>query len=317
MFKNVIDWFGIEPGTVSHRERLVSIAGGFLGVLLVYLACLLTLGAGHLALVASIGASAVLLFGVPHGAMSQPWAFAGGQLISALAGVAVAKLVAEPMVAIPLSVAVSIGLMHYLRCMHPPGGATSLFAVIGGPQIQAMGFGYVIEPVLLNVVLLLIAAVAYNALFPWRRYPARRVKIRKPAKPSLVTSDTIEHADLVYALSQVDSIIDVTEHDLLRIYDLATQRHRRHTLDSTRIRLGQCYTNGKFGEEWSVRQIVDESRSEDPEKDKLIYKVVAGQGRRSSGVCTRQEFARWAQDQVERQEYYWQKVSEKKGTDLE
>ena len=31
----------------------------------------------------------------------------------------------------------------------------------------------------------------------------------------------IAHSDLVYALSQIDSFIDVTEEDLLRIYHMA------------------------------------------------------------------------------------------------
>jgi hypothetical protein len=39
--------------------------------------------------------------------------------------------------------------------------------------------------------------------------------------------EPIEHADLVYALSQIDSFIDVSEDDLLRIYDLATGRQTR------------------------------------------------------------------------------------------
>lgn len=32
------------------------------------------------------------------------------------------------------------------------------------------------------------------------------------------------HADFVYALSQMDTFIDVTEDDLLKIYQLATGR---------------------------------------------------------------------------------------------
>jgi uncharacterized protein Yka (UPF0111/DUF47 family) len=36
----------------------------------------------------------------------------------------------------------------------------------------------------------------------------------------------INHEDFVYALSQIDTIVDVTEDDLLKIYQLATKRHQ-------------------------------------------------------------------------------------------
>ena len=48
---------------------------------------------------------------------------------------------------------------------------------------------------------------------------------RPPAAARDDGYEPIEHADLVYALSQIDSFVDVPEEDLLRIYDLATGRH--------------------------------------------------------------------------------------------
>ncbi len=64
--------------------------------------------------------------------------------------------------------------MPYLRCLHPPGGATALTAVIGGPSVHALGFGHLLHPVLLNVIVLLGVAIVFNALFRWRRYPVAR-----------------------------------------------------------------------------------------------------------------------------------------------
>ncbi|MGD8803705.1 MAG: HPP family protein, partial [Gammaproteobacteria bacterium] len=34
--------------------------------------------------------------------------------------------------------------MHYLRCIHPPGGATALSAVVGGPAVHVLGYTYVL-----------------------------------------------------------------------------------------------------------------------------------------------------------------------------
>ena len=91
---------GIESAPVSHGERLVSIMGVFTGILLVLLVSHQFVGGQPAALiVASMGASAVLLFAVPHGPLSQPWPVAGGHLVSALIGVACAKLIAPPLLA--------------------------------------------------------------------------------------------------------------------------------------------------------------------------------------------------------------------------
>ena len=114
---------------------------------------------------------------------------------------------------------------------------------------------------------------------------------------------------MVYALSEIDSFIDVTENDLLRIYELATRRASRVHLESSQIILDHYYSNGLYGDEWSVRQIVDESECDDPEKDAVIFKVIAGAGRRTSGVCTRTEFGRWAKYEVVRNESSWQRIN--------
>ena len=54
--------------------------------------------------------------------------------------------------------------MISLGCLHPPGGAVALTAVIGGPSIHAMGYGFAIWPVAVNSLLLLAAALAFNRL---------------------------------------------------------------------------------------------------------------------------------------------------------
>ena len=117
---------GIEPSRVSHRERLISALGGFVSLLLVYAVSRAVLGPADASiLVLSIGSSAVLLFAVPHGPLSQPWPVVGGHLVSAVIGVACARLVPDQMVAASLAVGLAIGAMHYLRCAStawPPDG---------------------------------------------------------------------------------------------------------------------------------------------------------------------------------------------------
>ena len=61
------------------------------------------------------------------------------------------------------AVGLAVGAMHYLRCIHPPGGATALAAVIGGSEINALGYHYLIMPILINVLAILLLAVFFNA----------------------------------------------------------------------------------------------------------------------------------------------------------
>ena len=305
-------WLGIETNAVSHAERLISAFGGFLGILFVVAASWGALGDKDAALlvIASMGASAVLLFAVPHGALSQPWALIGGHLVSAFFGVACAMLVPNLFLAAALAVGLAIGAMHYLRCIHPPGGATALTAVIGGPAVHALGFQFLLFPVLLNVVIILMTAIVTNYFFVWRRYPAALARDKKTeieTQNKHLAEGSLSHSDLEYAMRQINSVLDVSEQDLARIYQLAAQHSKLARMEPWQIRLHGFYSNGEFGDDWAVRQVVDESGHSHAEKDKIIYKVVAGMGRRRSGVATRAEFARWARYEVFRDENSWQR----------
>jgi CBS-domain-containing membrane protein len=224
-----------DPNPASHAEKLISTAGGFIGMLLVLLVSGRILDFhGASLVVASMGASAVLLFATPHSALSQPWSLLGGHLISAFIGITCAKLLPNPLYAGALAVALSIAAMHYLRCLHPPGGATSLVAVVGGDQVHALGYGFMVTPVLANVLIILVVAVAANYPFRWRRYPewlSLPSDVPRIAHEAHAEKCMIAHSDLVYALSEIGSFIDVTEEDLLRIYKLAM--HHTHSAGSS------------------------------------------------------------------------------------
>ena len=220
--------------TVSEREHWVSAAGGLIGILAVLWITPLWLGGeGGLLIIASMGASAVLLFAAPHGAMSQPWAVLGGHMVSALVGVTCQRwLGSEPMLAASLAVALAIAAMYTLRCLHPPGGATALNAVMGGEAVHSLGYNYFFDPVLLNIVVMLGVAVIFNYPFAWRRYPQIWWRRQQEAcdtpdaeAPGASEKCMIPHSDLVYALSQIDTFIDVSEEDLQRIYALALGHH--------------------------------------------------------------------------------------------
>ncbi|MFA5626489.1 MAG: HPP family protein [Thiohalomonadaceae bacterium] len=228
IWQRIAAWLSLgEQHPASHREKFISALGGFIGILLVSWASQHVLDThGTVLILASMGSSAVLLFAVPHGSLSQPWSVIGGHMFSAAIGVTCAQWLNEPLLAASMAVGLSIGVMYYFGCLHPPGGATAMIAVLGGPQIQAMGYEFLLQPVLTNVIIILAAAVLANYSFAWRRYPRALVQAKELPAPFCPPGEKclIAHSDLVYALSELDSYIDVSEDDLLQIYALA-MRH--------------------------------------------------------------------------------------------
>jgi CBS-domain-containing membrane protein len=122
-------------------------------------------------LIGSFGASAVLIYAAVTSPLAQPRNLLGGHIISAAIGVAMFQLLGDGYLAAGLGVSLSITAMMLTDTLHPPGGATSLIAIIGGYAIKELGFLYVVVPVGLGAVLLLVIALLVNNIPRERRYP--------------------------------------------------------------------------------------------------------------------------------------------------
>ena len=176
---------------------------------------------------ASMGASAVLLFAVPHGILSQPWSVIGGHIISAFVGVSIFNLVSNTYLSAPLAVGLAVLAMHYFKCIHPPGGATAIIPIIGGAEVHALGYHFVLFPIAINVFVIVLSAILFNSFFSWRRYPSSCIRENTRHKPDEPTSvESISHDDISFALNEMDLMIDVSEEDLLSIYNLAIKNKR-------------------------------------------------------------------------------------------
>ena len=245
----------IGPGTTAVGWVEVTIAGiaAMIGIAAVH--ALTGWVAGPQAavfMVGSMGATAVLLFAVPHGALSQPWPVFGGHLVSAMIGVAAANWIADPALAAGLAVGGAIAAMQVLRCIHPPGGATALVAVIGGSAVHDLGFGYVLLPVLANTVILFGLAVLANAPFAWRRYPIGLARWDEPPAPPL----TSQH--LQAAVRDLNVVVDITPAEL----DAIARRAITHaTADDASLQLpiGERYVHAEAGESVTIHKRIDNS----------------------------------------------------------
>lgn len=221
-----LEIIGVSRHKINYKEKIISTIGGFLGIFAIFMSSYWLLDPEvAVFIVPSMGASAVLLFAAPHAPFSQPWNVLAGHAVSAVIGVACWRWIPNYTVAASASVCLAIGIMYLMRCIHPPGGATALAAVIGSDKLHDLGFNYGFQPVLLNVLTLLLVAIAFNGLFKWRQYPAHLYLRKQTIEPVTKGYEPITHEDFVYALSHIDTFVDIDEEDLLKIYSLATKKH--------------------------------------------------------------------------------------------
>ncbi len=299
---SLLNTLAFKKPQLSAAEIIISSFGAFLGIsLIAKISFFFTGFHGAMMLIPSMGASAVLVFAVPQGPLSQPWPLIGGNLLSAAVGVSCYHLYLWhwlPSIFITAGVAVglAIGLMLLTRTLHPPGGASAL---VGGDAIHALGYHYLLTPVLLNVLVIFTVALIFNNFFYWRRYPIslNRFSTKAP-QASAQQLQQIDKSKLQESLKEMDLVIDVSVDELQYLMTRTLQKMKVEQFAELTLQRDRFYSNGKTGQALSVRQLVDESPSDNPDYDMVVYRIATGQGAGLSDSCTRQEFLHWAKWQV-------------------
>lgn len=231
-----------EAMPVSSKERLRSASGALMGILITGFLGHLAIGnhAALPALIAPMGASAVLLFAVPSSPLAQPWSILCGNIVSAVVGVTIAKLVMDPFMGAALAISIAIAAMMALRCLHPPSGAVALTAVLGGSAIHDLGYSFVLWPVAGNSIVLLTVAIFFNNM-SGRPYPhALRLQPASHGTKDPAPAQRIgfSSADLDDVLKDFDQVLDIDRDDLetiLRRTELRSYRRRARHLDCASI----------------------------------------------------------------------------------
>lgn len=223
--KDVSAWLqGFIPAPINagRREKLCACLGAWIGLMFAGLISKAMLGEYNPWFIAPMGASAVLLFGVPSSPLAQPWSLVGGNIVSALIGIACAQTIRDPLLAASAAASISIAAMFALRCLHPPSGAVALTAVLGGPAVLASGYRFALWPVGVNSVFLLVAALFFNNLLR-RRYPhahahLHQVNPHQTTDPLPTERLGFTRADLDEVLKSHKEILDVDPDDLEEIF---------------------------------------------------------------------------------------------------
>lgn len=237
------------PMAIDRRERWRIVAGVALGLVVAGALAWAALGlaGASLWLMPPLGASAVLVFGLPASPLAQPWAVVGGNTVSAVVGVACTWVAsaalsglssafgiawpalpgAGPAGAVllaPLAAAAAVGAMIALRCLHPPGGAVAVLVVLGGIVDPA----FALFPVAVNSLLLVLAGAVYNPL-TGRRYP--HVAAPAAAAPARLA---IDEADVDAALARYNQLVDLPRDDLRHLLEDAQLHAQARRLQSIR-----------------------------------------------------------------------------------
>ncbi|WP_296222577.1 HPP family protein [Pseudomonas sp. UBA2684] len=229
----LIEWlkaFWPAPMAVSRSEQALSCIGAFLALLFTGWLCREALGDASPWLIAPMGASAVLLFAVPASPLAQPWSVIGGNLVAALVGVACASWLGHSGAVAALAGALAIAGMFALRCLHPPGGAVALTAVLAGEEIAQLGYHFALYPVALNSLGLLLMALLFNNALR-RRYPHRpveHVNVHHTADPIPRDRLGFTPEDLDAVLKARGELLDIARDDLEEILlQTETRAYRR------------------------------------------------------------------------------------------
>ena len=228
----------------------------------------------------------------PASPLAQPWSVIGGNVVSGLVGVACVHWFGDSL-PLPLLAGLACGgaiaAMFVTRCLHPPGGAVALTAVIGGSLVQAAGYEFVLMTVLADSVLLVLMAVTYNNL-TGRSYPHVQQNAHanphatKDAVPTVRLGFTPEDLDAV--LQQHNQVLDISRDDLESLFMQTEQRayQRRFGIISCADIMSRDIVSAEFGTG------LDDAWQHHARAPRRLCLPVLNRARRVIGIVTQTDF---------------------------
>lgn len=178
-------------------------------------------------LVAPLGASAVLVFAIPASPLAQPWPVIGGDLLSAMVGLAAGMLLGDPVISAAAGVCVAIAVMTMARCLHPPGGACALLCALGATGAESWDFSYML-PIAANVLMLVLVGWLYNN-FTSHRWPHVQYSVPRQTMP-FPHPGTYRRSDIEEVLADWDEMLDVDVDDLDAVFRAVERKAAKRAL---------------------------------------------------------------------------------------
>ncbi len=226
-FIPLLQAFTVDPVQLNIKAKILSLLACFCAIFFIALITQTIIGVSNSPIiVASMGASAVILFFIPNSPLAQPWPFIGGQLCSAFIGMSCALNITETASSAAVAAGTSVLAMLILRCLHPPATATALAPVMAGDSITSLGYSFLLVPVGINVGLMIALSVIINRWILNRDYPnalsKKEVTKNQPASevPPLPNGNHkigTSKQDIELALKNSNSFVDITATELSQL----------------------------------------------------------------------------------------------------
>ena len=112
-------------------------------------------------LLASLGGSAVFLFGLTRAPAAQPRALFGGHLGGALIGIVCYQFFGDSLWVYAFAQVLALWYMLLTKTVHPPAGANPLIMIYGHCTLSALW-----QPVFIGVLSLAAVAAVWSRLYP-------------------------------------------------------------------------------------------------------------------------------------------------------
>jgi len=147
------------------RQTLIATLGASVGIGLI---AFLSNASGNALLMAPLGATAVLVFGLPQSPLSQPRHVVGGHALSMIVGLICFFIIGNGVIAVGVASGLALGLMLATRTVHPPAGADPLLLMLTASSMAEAGYQIAL-PGVLGAVLLYLVAFSTHKVTDWAK----------------------------------------------------------------------------------------------------------------------------------------------------
>ena len=117
-------------------------------------------------LLASFGATTVIVFGYHDNPFAQPKNVFFGHSLTTLVGILFITFFGVSFITIGLAVGIGVMLMIAFKVAHPPAGANPIIVMIEG-----VSFEFLLFPVIAGAITIIIGGIIYNRLILKKKYP--------------------------------------------------------------------------------------------------------------------------------------------------
>jgi len=153
---------------MNKKEIIKSFLAGFYSCITIGILTLLTYKTDlGIFLIASFGASMVMLYGYPESPFAQPKNIFFGHMLTSIVGMFFLYFVPIPIyIILPIAVGVGVALMILLNVVHPPAGGNPIIIIVGSVSIE-----YLLSPIILGSAIIVIFGLVINRLILKKKYP--------------------------------------------------------------------------------------------------------------------------------------------------